>query len=595
VTWRRWNPWLVASLVIVVAGLAFRLDGHPLLDPDEGRNAEIAREMAEHNDYVLPRLNGLPYLDKPVLYFAAQAAVMEVIGSTVLAARLPSLLFTLATMLVVAWFGRRLFGPVAGWLAAIATGATPLTLAFARTVIFDSALTFFMVVALAGIFIAVEQLESAPPEHREATWWPTLAWSAIALGVLTKGPIALALPLMIAVPYVAWRRQWRALIEPVGIASFFALLLPWVVAVSRETPDLLQYALVTETFKRLTTDELQRTGPFWYFLPIVVAGALPWSLVVLAGWRTLSKRDVDQPWDRRIVFLFLWVAVPLVFFSLSQSKRPQYMLPLIPAFGLLTAYLWATPRHRLPGVRGTSISLVAIGMLILAAPIIVPALLDLHPSVAREIPATARWLGGFTVVAAVGLWIGAKKPGVAALALSLPVSIIPFTSIRLMHAVGEDRSAAGIASAIEAASTETTEVVAIQIYPLSLPFYLRRPLVISTSDGTELTSNYIRQSFELLRRSSESPFRPADWWLDALLNCDRPRIFLTAALNTRVRNILDARLPLLAASRKVAVYGPCGVRDLAGEPTHSPHTLPAAGGRHAAPSPRPLASPALAP
>jgi hypothetical protein len=339
---------------------------------------------------------------------------MEVIGSTVLAARLPSLLFTLATMLVVAWFGRRLFGPVAGWLAAIATGATPLTLAFARTVIFDSALTFFMVVALAGIFIAVEQLESAPPEHREATWWPTLAWSAIALGVLTKGPIALALPLMIAVPYVAWRRQWRALIEPVGIASFFALLLPWVVAVSRETPDLLQYALVTETFKRLTTDELQRTGPFWYFLPIVVAGALPWSLVVLAGWRTLSKRDVDQPWDRRIVFLFLWVAVP-------------------------TAYLWATPRPRLPGVRGAGIALVAIGSLILAAPIIVPAVLDLHPSVAREIPATARWLGGFTVVAAVGLWIGAKKPGVAALALSLPVSIIPFTSIRLMHAVGTAR------------------------------------------------------------------------------------------------------------------------------------------------------------
>jgi 4-amino-4-deoxy-L-arabinose transferase-like glycosyltransferase len=587
----RWNRWFVASLVIIVAGLAFRLDGYPLLDPDEGRNAEIAREMAESNDYLLPRLNGLPYLDKPVLYFAAQAAVMEVMGPTVFAARLPSLLFTLATLLVVAWFGRRLFGPTAGWLAAIATGATPLTLAFARTVIFDSALTFFVVLALAAFFVAAEQLEEAPPGRREAVgWWPTLAWSAIALGVLTKGPIALALPLMIAIPYVAWRRRWPAVIEPVGIAAFVALLLPWIIAVSRDTPDLLHYALITETFQRLTTDELQRTGPIWYFLPIAVAGALPWSLVVFAGWRGIAVKDPDdQRSDRRVVFLILWVVVPLVFFSLSQSKRPQYVLPLIPAFGLLLAHLWAVPRPRLPGARAASGALAALGVLILAAPIVVPALLDLHPSIAREIAGTARWLGGITVAAALGTWFGAGKPGVAVLALSLPVPLIPMTSSRLMLAVGEDRSAAAVAAAIDEASTETTEVVAIQTYPLSLPFYLRRQLVVSTSDGSELTSNYIRQSFERWRRSSRSPFRPPDWWLDALINCDRPRVFLTATRNSRVRNILEARLPLLAASRKVAAYGPCGLRDLAAPPIPPSHTLPAAGRRHTALGPRAVA------
>ena len=98
-------------LVLAAAlALAFDLGGYPLFDPDEGRNAEVAREMAATNDYLLPHLEGLPYLDKPVVYFAAAAAVMEIIGPTEAAARLPAFLFTLATIAVVVRFGRRRWG-----------------------------------------------------------------------------------------------------------------------------------------------------------------------------------------------------------------------------------------------------------------------------------------------------------------------------------------------------------------------------------------------------------------------------------------------------------------------------------------------------
>ncbi len=152
----RQTYWLAGCALLVLASLAFDLEGYPLLDPDEGRNAEIAREMAASNDYVLPRLNGLPYLDKPVFFFAAQAAAMEFLGPTPVAARLPAVAFTIATLALVAWFGERLFGRTAGWTAAITTAATPFTLAYSRTAIFDSTLTFFVVLALVGFYMATE-------------------------------------------------------------------------------------------------------------------------------------------------------------------------------------------------------------------------------------------------------------------------------------------------------------------------------------------------------------------------------------------------------------------------------------------------------
>src|SRR5436305_4252283 len=114
---------------LLAAALAFRLGGYPLLDPDEGRNAEVAREMAASNDYLMPRLDGLPYLDKPVLFFAAEAAAMEVLGPTEVAARLPSLLCALATAGLAGWFAARLYDRGTAWRAATAAAAAPLAVA----------------------------------------------------------------------------------------------------------------------------------------------------------------------------------------------------------------------------------------------------------------------------------------------------------------------------------------------------------------------------------------------------------------------------------------------------------------------------------
>lgn len=546
----------VLAGAITLLGLVWNLTGYPLLDPDEGRNAEVAREMAETNDYVLPHLNGLPYIDKPVLFFAAAAASIEIFGPTELAVRLPPLLFTLATLGIVAWFAVRLFGPTAGWVAAIATGSMPLTLAFARTVIFDSLLGLLVVIALVAFYQAVEGSDG------RGGWWATAAWAAIALGLLTKGPIALAVPLLVILPYAAWRRRARVVGDPVAILLCVALLMPWVAAVARRVPDFLEYALVTETFKRLTTDELQRTGPIWYFIPILAAGSLPWSLVVISGWWTSrAGRRTGRP-DPRIVFLVIWIVAPLLFFTLSQSKRPQYLVPVLPALGILASYYWRDAA-RAAGARTAAVLLLLPLAIVASAPLVVPRVLEVDSAISNAIPGTATVLAVVTAVSLVLLWTAARRVPLAVLAACLPVAAIPLASMELMDAIGEDRSAASVARAIRPKLSEATQLVAVHTYPLSLPFYLDRRMILSTNDARELTSNYLVRYPDVWRGGLQSPLRAPDWWLEALVECTRPRIFIVDRFNGTDRATLAQRLPLIIEGSDVAAYGPCVVTDLA--------------------------------
>ncbi len=594
----RQTSWLLAAAALLLLAFAFDLGGYALLEPDEGRNAEVAREMAESNDYVLPTLNGLPYLDKPLLYFATAAAVMEVLGPTEVAARLPSLLFTLGTLALVFWFAGRVYGRLGAWTATIATAATPFTLAYARTVIFDSALTLWTTLSLMGFWVAVEGKGAAGGERdggergtgngerddraletggtgsgkREAggVWWTALAWAAMGLGVLTKGPIALALPLMIALPYAIWRRRVRALFDWVAVLLFVALVLPWVFAVSQDIPDFLEYALITETARRLATPELGRTGPLWYFFAILPAAALPWSVVAIAAL-VARRRAGSAPGDRppgrsrdpRIVFLLLWILVPVLFFTLSQSKRPQYVLPLIPAVGLLVAALWHGARGRMPGVRAAAAALGIVGAFLAAASRLIPGWVPASTGVAAAIPPTAVALGVACLAAGGLAWLAASRREITLLCLSLPVVAIPLVSRGLMDAIGNDRSAAQLAQAIEEVAGVGTRVIGVHVFPLSLPFYLERTLLLSTADGAELTSNYLLQTYRRWRHAPGSPLQHAQWWREELIACAQPTVFVTRADDQASRDVLQAQLALLVETRKYAAYGPCGEEQLA--------------------------------
>ena len=462
--------------------------------------------MAVTNDYVVPRLNTLPYLDKPIVYFAAAAAAMEILGPTELAARLPAYLFTLATAALVFWWTRKRIGEEEeAWAAAIAFLAMPLTVAFARIVIFDSALTFFIVLGILALHEAVETREKR---------WTILAWAAIGAGVLTKGPVAIAVPLLVAIPFAIWRKSFRMLWSFAGLIVFAAIVAPWVWAISQEVPDFLHYVLVTETAARMATDELQRTGPPWYFLPYLIAGALPWSIVALAGWREWKRSD------GMLVFLLLWILVPLLFFSISQSKRPQYILPLIPAVALLIGWNWRALR-----VRTAAIAVALFGLVLVAAALVPRLTETMQPSLIAATRHTAIILGALLLAGGVAAAI-VRRRDLAVIGLSLPVIAIPIVANPLMNALGERRSAESFVGRIEQAAGEETPVIGIEAFTGSMAFYLRKPLVVATDDGSEFTSNYILRRYERFAGRPGSPVKPLSWIDESLAECCAARVYV---------------------------------------------------------------------
>lgn len=541
-------------LLAAVLALGFDLGGYPLFDPDEGRNAEVAREMAETNDYVLPQLDGLPYLDKPIVYFAAAAAAMEVLGPTELAARLPAYLFTIATLIVVVWFGKRRWGSDAGWLAALALATMPLVLAYARTTIFDSALAFCTTVAILAFW-----------DER-----PVLAWAAIGLGAMTKGPLAILVPLITLIPYALLTgRQVRRLFPLAGLAAFAAVALPWFLAVSQRIPEFPHYVFVRETFERVTTTRFHRTAPFWYFLPILPVAAFPWIVPALARWKNwrwvwLARRV--NPHAQEAILLTCWVLGPLLFFTLNRSKLPQYVLPLMPAFALAAARLLTRQESALGGGIGVGSRTYAgiaatLGLALASLTLWLAAPISLTPAERAAIPPTALALGIALLLSAGLVWYagraGHPRPALAVMGYVLPVMVMPLVSGRLLDAVGEDRSAVTLARVIQNTGPADTEVIGISAFPPSLPFYLKRTIPVATATGRELTSNFIADYHERFRAVPGSPLKPPDYWRERVTACRTPTVVLTRTGDSRVRATLDSLLPLLAVEGRYAAYGPC--------------------------------------
>jgi 4-amino-4-deoxy-L-arabinose transferase-like glycosyltransferase len=533
---------------VAVLALAWDMGGYRLLDPDEGRNAEVAREMAATNDYLVPHLDGLPYLDKPIVYFAAAAVAMELLGPTEVAARLPAYLATLATIALLVWFARRRWGAEAGWLAGLALATMPMVLAYARTTIFDSTLSLFTTAAI--ICFAEER--------------PVLAWAAIGAGAITKGPIAIAIPLAAVCPY-AWLTgqrvrhyfPWRALVV------FALVALPWFLAVTARIPEFPHYVFVRETFERMTTRSFHRSAPFWYYLPIVPIAAFPW---ILPGLARLGRGRLKWAWHarrvnlsaRESILLASWVIGPLAVFTLNQSKLPQYVLPLMPAFALAAARTLAL-YHSRAGWRAYAwiASGLGIAIFVAAAWFGNPGTLPHAPltlAMRAAIPGAARALAVVLLASAALVFLGTRRgdTGLVASGYAAVVVVLPLITADLMRAVGNDRSAAAMADVVRGRG----RVIGVSAYPTSLPFYLGRQVPVATAHGRELTSNYIADYVDAYRTAPGSPLLPPDAWRSVAAACREPTLFVTRPVDREIRDSLS-RFPIVFDNGHYVVYGPC--------------------------------------
>ena len=551
---------LAVWVLLLCLAIVFQLASRPLFEPDEGRNAEVMREMSVSGDYFVPRLNNLLFLDKPFLHYAAGGLLMRAFGAHELAARLPGAISTLALGFVLGALARRWWGVRAGWVAGLATVAAPLPILYTQIVIFDALLTLWICTALVALYLAVESEPAVAGGSRAAfPYWSAVAWGAMGLGTLTKGPVALLVPLAAVVPWALWRRRAGRLVGRGAPLVGLAMIAAWVWVVSRAEPGFLRYALVTETWSRLTSNELKRDAPFWYYLPVVLFGALPWSIVPIVGGRKLAAA-----WRARestIRFLLLWFVAPFLLFSAMHSKRVHYILPLVPALVLLSVWLWEqTPRgERLPGVRTAATIWSVLGL----------ALLALGLGAAPKVLARVEGVPGATVArVAVALGAAFCLAGGLALfssrsilrafcALSLPPIALLALTAPLTAAVGERRSALGLARTIASTYTPGIEVVAIEMFPASLPFYLQRPRILASVDGNPLRSNYILRRYGQLVDDS-GPLRSPAWLAGAIRDCGTQRVFVVRRNHESTRSALGAAgRPMREGGRDTVLYGPC--------------------------------------
>ncbi|WDQ16468.1 phospholipid carrier-dependent glycosyltransferase [Rhodopirellula sp. P2] len=322
-----WATLLIAALIVLLPNLSY-----PLIEPDETRYAQIALEMNDSRDWVTPTLDGRAYLDKPPLMYWLTAISFQVFGDHETAARLPSLLAALLTVVVTFSWGSRIVGQRSAWLAALSLVLCGGFVLAGRFVILDSLLTFFTTACMLSGYIAVRG-----QRHRWA-WW-MISGIACALGILTKGPVALVLcapPLVVNGWLRADQSRTRALHWAAFVLPMIAVCVPWYVAVAKLNPQFVDYFFWEHNLKRFTQGS-NHEQPFWFYVPVVFAAMFPASLllpsvgVFLVSWsrrkRSLRSKDLG--------FLFCGAGWVLAFFSVASCKLPTYILPAIPLVCLM--------------------------------------------------------------------------------------------------------------------------------------------------------------------------------------------------------------------------------------------------------------------
>lgn len=384
---RALSPGATALLLALAAALLlFRLGDVPLLGPDEPRYARVAAEMARRGDLVTPTLQGRPWLEKPALYYWMAGGAFALLGENEMAARLPSVLAGLLLVGSTALFGARIHGRAAGLHSGFILATSVLPFAYARAASMDMLLAASVTVAtgLAGLRL----LGIAGPGAMMA------AGAFAGLATLAKGPLGLLLPAMVAIGYVAVRREWSSLRPRSALGAglaFVAVAAPWYLAIVRaQGRAFIDVFLLDHNLARLTSTVHHHPGPAYYYLPVLLLGLVPWTGFVLPGLALVRPRR--RPAD---LFVLLWLLLTLVFFSMAGSKLPGYILPCLPPLALLMGRAAAHLAADGATARGTGRAAIA------AATGVVAALLLAAGIVLRQ-RGDAAWL----LALPLGLWAG---------------------------------------------------------------------------------------------------------------------------------------------------------------------------------------------
>lgn len=415
----------------------WKLAAFGLIGADEPRYAQIAREMLEHHDWITPTLSGIPWLEKPPLFYWQAMLAYRIFGVSDWAARLPSVIDASALALSVYLFLRRL-RPAISLDAGLVLVSSAGIVGFARAASTDMPLAAMFSIAM-------------------LCWW---AWfeeggqvfivgfyGFLALAMLAKGPVAPFLAAALIVLFAASQRSGQILQKTLwlpGILIFLAVGLPWFVLVQLRNPQFFRVFILEHNLARFGSNMFHHPEPFWYYVPVILLGWLPWTVFVIAAviWAVRRMRKAEA--DQLSVFLLIWVGLVLALFSISQSKLPGYILPAIPPGVLLLAtYLGAKPA-RPPALLGIAHACISAG-LIFAALLFRYTLLQRHfswnPAATPPLIAACIW-GALVFLLTFksgfrGLRLGTLVTAVMTVAIALHFGSIPLNDQLSERSVSE--------------------------------------------------------------------------------------------------------------------------------------------------------------
>jgi len=471
------KPFVWGLLVVFLCIWFYALGARTLVPTDEGRYAEMAREMVATGDWITPRLNAIKYFEKPPLQNWMNALTFELFGLGEWQARLWTGLCGLLGVFLAGYAGRRLFGPRAGFHAALVLGSAAFWMALGHINTLDMGLAGMMTLALCGLLLGQNPAASAG----ERRGWMLACWAGMALAVLSKGLIGVVLPGAVLVLYTLFARDWaiwkRLHLLP-GVLLFLAITVPWFVLVSMRNPEFLQFFFIHEHFQRFTSKIHHRAGPWHYFIPILLLGILPW-LGVLAQSLWQGRRDAVASGFQPKKLLLVWSVFIFVFFSISGSKLPSYILPIFPALALLIACHLEQVSAR--AIQASAAILVLAGVGGLATMQRIPGLTDIPfevPIYAAYVP----WVGAASALGAIGglaaIWLARRRIDWALVTLAA-TGYLTAQLLMLGHEpLGRYASGIDLVPAIEAELAPDTPLYTVGRYTQTLPFYLRRTMIM---------------------------------------------------------------------------------------------------------------------
>lgn len=491
-------------LISLIGFVLFNLGNRPFATPDEGRYVEIPREMVETGDWITPRLNGVKYFEKPALFYWMQATAIKMFGINEFSMRLWVAILAALTVIGVYRFVRYFESEHAAFFAGSILISSALFYALSRLIILDMPLTCFTALAMLSFFYAFHQ----DGLKRRFGFYGFAV--CLALGVLTKGIVTLAIAGPVIVAWLSFNKQWGNLRPFYPFTAALILLLiaaPWHILASFANHDFVHKYFIVEHFERYTTTVHMRYQPVWYFVPIFLVGLLPWTLNLFHAQNL--KRDVYDPYDIKS-FLWIWLVWVIGFFSISNSKLIPYILPAFPPAAILLGrffYDLYQENVELGVLKYLSAGFYGlVGIVGIALPCYVPDLFQDHETLIPYVYV----LGGVFIM--LGIVVALIRQNRHYIYSQYLLAIVVIVMVNVAAPEAQKTSVKPIAEYINN-SLEKRRVVSFRTYFQDLPVYTHQRVIVAEASGelefgmkAENTSEWMIAEEKLIERMKHEKF-----------------------------------------------------------------------------------------